>query len=238
MMPTPASLLPPNENKRLETLRAYDILHSLREPLFTDVVEVIALLFNVPISLIALVDADEVEYKATYGLPELRSQPRAEAICSMAVKQQQAIVFTDLSRADSLTPEAAAAARTKGLLFYAGVPLCMPNRQCIGTLCVIDQQPRAFSAPEERVLEQFAHVVERLIAVRQYCRATQAQGEGYWALVRTELEQEVRALMTLVRYLGKYSNTFIPVPSDVLEAVDRRLAALRWMLADYYAGPL
>ncbi|MRH19349.1 hypothetical protein, partial [Escherichia coli] len=64
----------------------------------------------------------------------------------------------------------------------------MPNRQCIGTLCIIDQQARAFSAPEERVLEQFAHVVERLIAVRQYCRAGQEEsGEGHWALVRTEL---------------------------------------------------
>jgi GAF domain-containing protein len=237
MAPTPASLLPPNENKRLETLRAYDILHSLREPLFTNVVEVIAVLFNVPISLIALVDADEVEYKATYGLPDLYRQPRVEAICSMAVGQQQAIVFTDLARADSLTPEAASAARSKGILFYAGVPLCMPNRQCIGTLCIIDQQVRAFSAPEERVLEQFAHVVERLIAVRQYCRAGQEQ-EEHWALVRTELEQEVRALMTLVRYLGNYSRTSIPVPSDALEAVDRRLAALRWMLADYYPGPL
>jgi putative methionine-R-sulfoxide reductase with GAF domain len=237
MTPTPASLLPPNEGKRLETLRAYDILHSLQEPLFTGVVEVIALLFNVPISLIALVDADEVEYKATHGLPELRRLPRAEAVCSMAVKQQQAIVFTDLSRADSLTPEAAAAVQASGLQFYAGVPLCMPNRHCIGTLCIVDQQVRPFSAPEERVLAQFAHVVEQLIAVRQYCRTSQGLGEGYWELVRTELVQEVQGLMTLVQYMGKYTRTCTPVPADALEAVDRRLSALRWMLADYYSEP-
>ena len=238
MMPTPASLLPPNESRRLETLRAYDILHSLQEPLFTDVVEVIATLFNVPISLIALVDADEVEYKATYGLSGLRRQPRAEAICSMAVRQQQATVFTDLRSEHSLTPEAEAAARDKGLLFYAGVPLCMPNRHCIGTLCIIDQQPRPFSAPEQQVLEQFAHLIGRLIAVRHYCRTSQEQGEGYWSVVCTELVQQVRVIRQLVRQLGAYVGTHSSAPADLLAKVDQHLTALRWMLADYYTGPL
>jgi len=238
MMPTPASLLPPSENKRLATLRSYDILHSLQEPLFTEVVEVIATLYNVPISLIALVDADEVEYKAVHGLPGLRSQPRAEAICAMAIKQQQPIVFPDLSFSHALTAEAAAAAHAKGLVFYAGVPLCMPNRHCIGTLCIIDKQSRTFSTPEERMLEQFAYLVGRLIAVRQYCRAGQAAGEEYWSVVRTELTLEVQALRLLVRNIVRYVGTHIPVHADVLEAVDNHLNDLRWRLADYYSGPL
>jgi len=236
MMPTPPSLLPPQEGKRLETLRAYDIFHSLREPLFTEVVELATVLFNVPISLIALIDADEVEYIATHGLPGLRSQPRAEAICSMAVKQQQIIVFPDLESVHSLTVEAATAAKAKGLRFYAGVPLCMPNRQCIGTLCVIDRQPRPFSAPEQRVLEQLARLASRLIAVRQYCLISQVKGLDYWCLMRTELAQEVRALLAQVQHLIRFSGTHIPVPSEVLESVDSRLNALCWRIADYYPG--
>ncbi len=233
MMPVPDSLLPPNENKRLETLRAYDVLHSLQEPLFTSLVEVVATLFNVPISLIALVDADEVVYKATHGLPDLRHQPRAEAICSMAVGQQQAVVFTDLRHARSLTPEAEATAQAKGLLFYAGVPLCMPSRHCIGTLCIIDYAPRAFSAPEQEVLEQFAHVVERLIAVRQYCRAGQTSDTDHWSVVCAELVQQVQAVMKLVR-----QHDCTGADTDLLEAVDQRLTVLRWMLVDYCNGPL
>jgi hypothetical protein len=238
MLLTPPSLLPPHERKRLETLRAYDILHSLRESLFTEVVELAAALFNVPISLIALVDTDEVEYIATHGLPGLRSQPRAEAVCSMAVKQQQAVVFSDLALAQSLTEEAASAATAKGLRFYAGAPLCMPNRQCIGTFCLIGRQPRSFSAPEQRVLEQFARLAGRLIAVRQYCLASQARGLEYWCLMRTELTQEVRALLALVQHLLHYSGTCVPVPSEVLESVDSRLNELCWRLADYYPGTL
>jgi hypothetical protein len=238
MMLTPLSLLPPQEGKRLETLRVYDILHSLREPLFTEVVELAATLFNVPISLIALVDADEVEYIATHGLPGLRSQPRAEAVCSMAVRQQQAIVFPDLTLAQSLTAEAASAATSKGLRFYAGAPLCMPNRQCIGTFCLIDRQPRPFNATEQRVLEQFAHLAGRLIAVRQYCLASQTKGLDYWCLMRTELAEEVRTLLALVQHLLHYSGTHVPVPSEVLESVDSRLNELCWQLADYYPGIL
>jgi hypothetical protein len=238
MMLTPPSLLPPHEGKRLDTLRSYDISHSLREALFTEVVELAAALFNVPISLIALVDAEEVEYIATYGLPGLRSLPRVEAICSMAVKQRQATIFPDLALDQSLTAEAAAAASAKSLRFYAGAPLCMPNRQCIGTFCLIDRQPRAFSAPEQRVLEQFARLAGRLIAVRQYCLASQPQGLEYWCLVRTELMHEVEALLTFVQHQLEYTGTHIPVHPEVLEAVDGRLNELCWRLADYYPGGL
>ncbi|RZJ58349.1 MAG: GAF domain-containing protein [Hymenobacter sp.] len=238
MLRTPQVLLPPNEARRLETLRAYDILHSFQEPLFAEVVALAATLFNVPISLIGLVAADEVMYKASYGLLGSRSQPRVEAICAMPVKHQQAVVFTDIAHTSDLTPEAATAAQAKGLRFYAGAPLCMPNRHCLGTLCIIDLKPRTFNASEQRLLEQLAHLAGRFIAVRHYCLAGQAKGEGYWGMVQTELMQEMRALLAQIRYIVGYAGTQVPVSSDVLEAADKRLNALGWRLADYYPGLL
>jgi GAF domain-containing protein len=234
MMLTPSSLLPANETKRLQTLQAYDILHSVQEPLFTEVVELTATLFNVPVSLIALVGADEVEYKAVHGLPGLRSQPRVEAICSLAVKEEQAVIFTDLAHSHALTLEAGVAAQAKGLRFYAGAPICAPGGYCIGTLCIIDRQPRAFSAAEQLVLEQHAQLVAGLIAVRQHCLANHTHEQEYWYAVRTELAWEVQALIALVRYLATYSGTHVPVPTDVLELVSRRLRELRSKLGDFY----
>jgi hypothetical protein len=237
MMLTPPSLLPANETKRLQTLHAYNVLQSLQEPLFTDVVELAATLFNVPISLLALVGADEVEYKATHGLPGLRSQPRVEAICSLAVKEEQVVVFTDLAHSHALTLEADVAARAKGLRFYAGAPLCVAGGYCLGTLCLIDRQPRSFSAAEQQVLELHAQVVAGLLMVRQHCLANPMQ-EHDWVGVRTELSLEVKALIALVRYLATYSGTHIPVPADVLELVSRRLKDFYGKLADYYPGAL
>jgi GAF domain-containing protein len=234
---TPSFLLPANETKRLQTLRAYDILHSLQEPLFTEVVELTATLFNVPISLIALVGADEVEYKAVHGLPGLRSQPRVEAICALAVKEEQVVVFTDLAHSHALTPQADLAAQAKGLRFYAGAPICVPDGDCLGTLCLIDRQPRSFSAAEQLGLEQHAQLVALLIMVRQHCLVNQKLGQAYWSAVRTELAWEMQALIALVRYLATYSGTHIPVPTDVLRLVGQRLDDFRSKLADYYAGP-
>lgn len=235
---TPTFLLPANETKRLQTLHAYNILHSVQEPLFTDVVELTATLFNVPVSLIALVGADEVVYKAAHGLPGLRSQPRAEAICALAVKEEQVVVFTDLAHSHALSPAADRAARAKGLRFYAGAPIRVAGEACIGTLCLIDWQPRVFSTPEQLALEQHAQLVAWLIEIRLHCLANQAQGPGHWVAVRTELAWEVKALIALVRYLATYSGTHVPVPTDVLALVGRRLSDLRWKLADYYPGPL
>jgi hypothetical protein len=237
MMLTPPSLLPANETERLQTLHAYSVLRSLQEPLFTDVVELAATLFNVPISLLALVGADEVEYKATHGLPGLRSQPRVEAICSLAVKEEQVVVFTDLAHSHALTLEADMAARAKGLRFYAGAPLCVAGGYCLGTLCLIDRQPRSFSAAEQQVLELHAQVVAGLLVVRQHCLANPTQ-EHDWVAVRTELSWEVKALIALVRYLATYSGTHIPVPADVLDLVSRRLKDFYSKLADYYPGAL
>lgn len=235
---TPFSLLPANETTRLQTLQNYDILHSLPEALFTEVVELAATLFNVPISLIALVAADEVQYKAVHGLPGLRSQPRVEAVCALAVKEEQAVVFTDLAHSHALTLEAEVAAHSKGLRFYAGAPLRAPDGHCIGTFCIIDRQPRPFSAAEQLVLEQHAQLVAGLIAVRQQCLTHPTHGEAHWEAVRTELAWEVQALIALVRYLATYSGTHIPVPADVLALVDRRLQELRGKLADYYSESL
>lgn len=229
---TPYSLLPANETRRLQTLQNYGILHSLPETLFTEVVELAATLFNVPISLIALVAADEVQYKAVHGLPGLRSQPRVEAICALAVKEEQAVVFTDLAHSHALTLEAEVAAHAKGLRFYAGAPLRASDGHCIGTFCIIDRKPRPFNAAEQQLLEQHAQLVAALIAVRQQCLAHMAQGEAHWNRVRTELAWDVQALIALVRYLATYSGTHIPVPTDVLALIGRRLHELHSKLAD------
>lgn len=233
---TPPTLLPPNEDKRLATLHTYGILHALREPIFAEVVELAATLFNVPISLIALVGADEVEYIATHGLPGLRTQPRAEAVCSMAVRQQQAIVFADMADTSALTAEANEAVQAQGLRFYAGVPLCMAGRQCIGTFCIIDRQPRTFSAPEQLVLEQLAHLASQLIAIRHYCTINPHKELEYWSLIRNELAQEIHALLAHVRQLLKHASAQVPVLASVLEATHGRLHGLCWRLVDYYPG--
>jgi putative methionine-R-sulfoxide reductase with GAF domain len=233
MTATLTSLLPGNEIARLETLRQYDILHSLQEAVFMEFVGLTARIFNLPISLVALVDADEVAYAANEGLPGLRSQPRAETLCALAVREHKTVIITDVAEKEGLTTEAATAAEAKGLRFYAGAPLSMPDQRSIGTLCVIDRRPRTFSADEQQLLEHIAGLVASTIAVRHYCRSRAGKGEKHWQLVQRHLVDEIRELVALVRYLSARFGTQVPVSSAVLEPVQRRLYDLGRLLGEY-----
>lgn len=227
-------LLPPNEAERLRSLHSYDVLPSLNEPVFDEFVALTARIFSLPISLIALVDEDEVHYPANYGMPGHHRQPREEALCATAIMEGRAVVYRDLLTEESpvITPRAAAAAQANNLQFYAAAPLRMPNQCNIGTLCVIDRHPRVFSDDEQHLLEELANVVSQALVVRHnYLSDPDDSGWG-WKCLREQLQEEVQALTALVRYLFTRHGTQVPVPADLLTQVERRLHDLRDLLTE------
>jgi GAF domain-containing protein len=230
-----ATLLPPSENARLQTLRYYDILHSLHEPVFDEFVTLAARIFSLPISLIALVDEEAVHYKANFGMPGNDRQHREEALCATAILQKKAVVYSDLDTETNpvITIRAAQAARTNQLRFYAAAPLCMPNESIIGSLCIIDHTPRNFTPDEQRVLEQLGELVSQTIVARHTCLSQYGSGEWEWHRLRILVQEEVQALTALVRYLFARHGTHVPVPLDSLTQVSRRLLDLEEILEPY-----
>jgi hypothetical protein len=244
MMPLAASngLLPPNENERLQALYHYDVMPAQQEPVFDELVQLSAQVFSLPISLIALVDADEVAYKANQGLPGLLQQPREEAICAIVVSQRTPLVFTNLTQPEQLQrlpTMASAAAQAKDLQFYAGAPLNMPIRYLIGTLCVIGNQPRSFGDEERQLLEKLAALVSELITIRHVCLTHQkVTSHERWQALQTLLTEEVRQIRILVHYLLAQFGTKAPVPLGVLGPVARRLGDLHLLLQKHHPGPI
>ena len=232
MPATPASLLPANDGERLHSLRAYDVLPTLAEPLFDEFVALTAQVFSLPISLIAVVEEEEVHYPANHGMPGNDQQPRVEALCSTAIQQARAVVYHDLvlEGQAALTPEAARAAEANDLRFYAGALLRLPDQRLLGTLCIIDRQPRTFSPDEQQVLDHLAAVVSQTIAVRHALLAQSPAGAAQWERLRAQLQEELRELTALVRYLFTRHGVQIPVPADLLAQVERRLIDLQRLL--------
>lgn len=232
---SPDSLLPPDEAARLRSLHQQQILHILRESVFDELVRLATLIFHLPISLIALVDAEQVEYLANEGLPGQVQQPRGEALCSYVVRDNKAVVFADVTGANQhqLTSEAIAAAHARNLQFYAGVPLRTPDHRSIGTLCVLDHQPRTFSEVEQQVLEQLAQVVTQTILTRHYC-LVEGLGAGHWHEVQALLVEEIEGIKAQVRYMITRRSTEPTGASELLQAVLRRLAELHRSLAEYW----
>ncbi|MCU1519022.1 MAG: serine/threonine protein kinase, partial [Pseudarthrobacter sp.] len=63
-----------------------------------------------------------------------------------------------------------------GMQFYAGVPLRTPDGYNLGTLCVLDTEPREFSGDDTRTLEHLAAIVMNDLELRLQTRRSIAVG--------------------------------------------------------------
>jgi hypothetical protein len=235
MSSVPSLLIPENEIQRLNSIRNYNVKRALQEPVFGEFVTLAARIFDLPISLIALVDETDVLYQANHGLPDVHVQPRQEALCATAILDHKAVIYSDLSIESSplITQQAAEAAHAKGLRFYAAAPIQMPDQGRIGAICIIDLQPRTFSVGEQGLLEQIASLISQMVAVRFCCLSSPVLGEEYWKITREQVQEELQGILALVRYIVYRHGTQVPVPEDILVLISRRLDDVREVLDDY-----
>jgi len=220
------------EEQRLAYLQHYEVLPFFHEDVFGEIVSLTARIFSLPISLFNLVDADYVRTEAYYGTPITTSQPRAEALCSTVVAQNQVVVYHDLAASPQTAADAAGiqTALATQIRFYAAAPVRLTTQHSLGALCLLDRQPRDFSTREQHVLQTLADTVSQAIVVRYHCRTTPELGDSHWQRLHTQLHDEVQALEALVRYLLIRYGTLVPVHEEVLHLVLRRLADLRILL--------
>ncbi|GAA4037548.1 hypothetical protein GCM10022409_23280 [Hymenobacter glaciei] len=227
--------MPPNESERLRSLRAHDVLPTLIEPLFDEFVALTAQVFGLPISLIAVVEEDEVLYPVHFGMPGPGPGrlPRAGTLCATAIAQDRAVVYHDLALETypAVPAEALHTASQHGVRFYAGALLCLPDQYPLGTLCIVDRQPRTFSPAEERALGLLAALISHAIAVCHSSR-TASDGARQWHGTRVQLQEEVRELTALVRYLFTRHGVQVPVPPVLLAQVERRLFDMAGLLRE------
>ncbi|MFD2786227.1 GAF domain-containing protein [Hymenobacter rubripertinctus] len=233
MATLPPFALPNDEPGRLLALRSFEVLAALAEPVFEEFVALAARLFQVPISLLSVVEEAEVHYPASVGLPGRdHQQPRAEALCSTAISRGQAVVYHDvlLEHHPPIEAEALRAAEKNHVRFYAGALLLLPNQRPLGTLCLVNHEPRPFTPDEQRILELLAGLVSHTLAVRHLCRARPNNGEAQWTHLSAELQEEIGALNALVRYLNARNGSEVPVSTAFLTQVEGRMHDLQGVL--------
>lgn len=234
-MPTASSQLPDVEAVRLRSLRAYDVLLTLAEPVFEEFVALTARIFSLPISLLSVVLEDTVYYPANQGMPGHNQQRRVEALCATAIAQAHTAIYCDLDLEPStvIPPEALQAAQCNELRFYAGALVLLPDQRPLGTLCIIDRRPRTFTAEEQYILELLAALVSQTLVVRHRCQAQAGTTGLSWERLSKELQEEIQALNALVRYLAARFSTMVPVPATFLTQVESRIRDLQELLDGY-----
>lgn len=145
-----AAPIPANDRARLEALRALLVLDTPPEQRFDKIVQFAASEFGVPIALLSLVDENRQWFKARVGL-DVCETARDISFCGHAIAQDDIFVIPD-ARADARFADNPIVTGPPNVIFYAGAPLAAPSGHNVGTLCLIDHQPRTLDATELAIL--------------------------------------------------------------------------------------
>ena len=149
--------LSPNEAERLAAVRRYDILDSPPDGAFDRITAVAARRLGVPIAIISIIDEDRIWFKSHHGLP-VEQIDREPGLCASAILSDVPYILED-ARADPRSLANPLVAGDFGLRFYAAVPLTTSDGHNVGTLCVIDKEPRPIDEDQIEDLKDLASVV-------------------------------------------------------------------------------
>ena len=183
--------IPVDEDARVASVHATGLLDSGSEVLFDTITDLVTAAFDVPISLITVVDESRQWFKAKTGI-EQSETPRDDAFCAYAIARPDDLLVVEDATADARFSDNPLVVGPPHIRFYAGAPVRAPDGQPVGTLCVIDTHPRSFDQRARDLLRRAAQQVEVLIAAR--IERDQALGDrGRIASEHHELEQAVEA---------------------------------------------
>lgn len=148
-----------DESTRLLHLEAYKIAGTEAETRFDHIAELAATLFSTPIAAITLIDVDKVWLKARVGL-DACEVPRDVGFCAHAIMSGSPMVIPDLSRDERFAQNPLVVSGPR-LRFYAGAPLTIASGHRLGTVCIMDYEPRA--ALLEKQEAQLATIAELVV---------------------------------------------------------------------------
>jgi len=132
--------VPENEARRLLALRRYEVLDTVAEETFDEIVKVAAKIAGTPIALISLVDYERQWFKSRVGL-DAQESPREQSFCAYTMQGPGVMVVEDATK-DARFADNPLVLGAPDIRFYMGAPLTTPDGFGLGALCVIDRMPR------------------------------------------------------------------------------------------------
>lgn len=192
-----AAAPPPDEQARLAAVRRYEILDTPADGAFDRITALAAKLLDVPIAIASIVDSDRIWFKSHHGL-DAEQVDRDPGLCASAILRYEPLVIPD-ARLDPVALSNPLVAGELGLRFYAAVPLTTADRHNLGTLCVIDRQPRELDERQVSILEDLAGLVVRELELRLQARRAVA----HQAALREEAVERERYAADLAQTLQR-----------------------------------
>jgi two-component sensor histidine kinase len=224
----------PQEQARLAALARYEILDSGAETDFDEVVRVVSLFCDTPVSLISLVDSDRQWFKAKAGV-DLSETPLELSVCAHGILQPELLEISDLTK-DFRTIDNPLVKGAPHARFYAGAALTDDDGMPIGMLCVLDFKPRKLTEMQRDLLQVMARIVMRLMEARRLLKAERMAHDqvqeilqkanallAHNDILRREIDHRVKnSLAQVVGYLRVQERSFRDEPRVAGPLADAR----------------
>ncbi|MDP2008518.1 MAG: PAS domain-containing protein [Rubrivivax sp.] len=168
------------EAQRLASLQRYGVLDTGSETALDEITALAASLCGTPMALVSLVDSQRQWFKSRVGL-DVAETPRAMAFCDYTIRQDGELLLVADAWADPRFADNPLVTGTPHIRFYAGATLVTPDGHALGTLSVLDVQPRELTPAQQQALVTLAHQVMSQLELRRQAReltATLAQRDA------------------------------------------------------------
>jgi PAS domain S-box-containing protein len=156
--------IPADEGDRQAALNRYKILDTLPEQIYNDLTQLASDICGTKIALISLIDRDRQWFKSRVGI-EATETSREISFCGHAVATKETLHVPDAIEDPRFSDNPLVVGGPK-IRFYLGVPLITPDHYALGTLCVIDGEPKQLTSHQIRQLEILGHLVVSQLELR------------------------------------------------------------------------
>jgi two-component sensor histidine kinase len=223
------NFIPPNEAARMSAVKRYDILDTPPDGTFDRVTAIAARRFNVPISIISIVDHDRIWFKSHHGI-DVEQIGREPGLCASAILSELPHILSNAA----IDPRSLAnplVAGDFGLRFYAGVPLRTHDGFNLGTLCVIDKEPRPVDQKQIDDLRDLASVVMDQMELRLSARQAIGQAQLMAKEIDHRVTNSLQFISGLLMMQGRTSNS---ETASHLQMAANRVAAVAQVHRNFY----
>ena len=184
------ALIPDDEKLRLESLYQYGILDTETEEMFDDLTQAASAICSTPISLVSLIGEERQWFKSNLGLP-LKETSREVSFCSHAILESGVFTVRDALE-DPRFSDNPLVVGDPLMRFYAGAPIVTADGFAIGTLGVIDREPRELRPDQEEALKHLAKQIVRNLNLRLKLQKARNQNDGNNLLISV-ISHDLRA---------------------------------------------
>jgi PAS domain S-box-containing protein len=176
-------LAPLNEQERLKALESYSIMDSLPEKEYDSITQLASYICETPISLITLLDENRQWFKSSLGI-DVTETPRDISFCQHTIMGEGVYEVNNALENELFANNPLVTAGPE-IRFYAGAVIQDANGFTLGSLCVIDTQPRALSDEQKNALKLLANQVVLLLDLRKKnldLKTTQQEFQNFFEL--------------------------------------------------------